>query len=74
MTEADFSFLFTSIFYSINKADIEELVVPSFKLPHPITVAVRPAYDLEPVGKHTGRIVLVKVTGESNVKMATSLY
>lgn len=46
----------------------------SRKLPHPMTVAVCPAYNLFPVGRHIGLMFFEKVTGESSVNMAMSLY
>jgi len=47
---------------------------PSLRLPQPMTVPVIPEYSALPVGRQIGRTCCVKVTGESIVRMAMSLY
>lgn len=46
----------------------------SFKLPHPITVAVLWEYPSLPAGKQIGLIFLENWTGASRVRTAISLY
>ena len=51
-------------------------VIPSLKAPHPTTVdSLLTNWSVLPIGgRQTGAIADENVTGESNVRIATSLY
>ncbi len=59
-----------------HKVHKNQRVIPSLKAPHPTTVdSLLTNWSVLPIGgRQTGAIADENVTGESNVRIATSLY